>query len=56
MGDDVVPDSVLGMVQRECGGDQFGSTLEEFGELVWVGGFGDVANVGGDIFYDAIDD
>ena len=56
VGDNVVPDPVLGAVQRECGGDQLGSTLEEFGKLVWVGGFGDVANVGGDIFYDANDD
>ena len=58
VGDNVVPDAVLGTVQRECGCDQFGSTLEEFGELVWAGGwgFGNVANVGGDFLDDAIDD
>ena len=56
VGDDVMPDSELGAVQRECGGDQLGSTLEEFGELVWVESFGYVANVGGDSFDDALGD
>ena len=56
MGDNEVPDSVFGTVQRECGCDQFGSTLEESGKFVWSGGLGNVANVGGDLLEDTIDD
>ena len=56
VGDDVVPDTVLGAAQGERGSDQLGPTPEELGKLVWIGGFGDVADVGGDFFDDAIDD
>ena len=59
VGEDVVVDAMLGTLQRECGCDQLGSTLEELSELVLAGGgrdFGDAADVGGDFSDDAIDD
>jgi hypothetical protein len=57
VGDNVVVDAMLGTLQRECGRDQLGSTLEELGELILAGlDLGDAANVGGDFSDDAIDD
>ena len=58
VGDNVMADAMLGTLQRECGCDQLGSTLEELGELVLAGGLdlGNAADVGGDVSDDAIDD